>query len=147
MSTTSLLNSAIEKLTQRNDSGSPLVFNSDEALKQQKRLKQKVKDLYIDDLAFIVVGAFLQNVDISIFTNDELKVLLTFDYSSIDAKTKVEKNYLPSANKTPYYDIDNRIINMPFDTINKINSTFKQIHSINKSLSIEYFIGYIITQV
>jgi hypothetical protein len=146
MSTTSLLNSAIIKLTQRSDTNLPLVFNSDGALKQQKKLKQRVRDLYIEDLAFVVVGTFLQNVDLSILTDDELKVLLTFDYSGIDAKTRV-RTYYPSINKTPYYDINNNIVNMPFKSINKINTLFKQLHSINKSLSIEYFISYIVSQI
>lgn len=146
MSTTSLLNSAITKLTQRSDTNLPLIFNSDEALKQQRKLKQRIRDLYIEEAAFIVVGTFLQNVDLNILTDDELKVLLTFDYSSIDAKTSTRQK-TSVANKTPYYDVDNFIINMPFRTINNINSSFKQLHSINKSLSIEYFISYIVTQV
>ena len=146
MSTTSLLNSAILKLTQRTDVSTDLVFNSQEAIKQQKRLRKRIQDLYLDDTSFIVVGTFLQKVDLDIFTDDELKVLLTFDYSSIDAKSR---NQIKTsiANKTPYYDIDNKIINMPFRDINNINTSFKQLHSINKSLSIEYFISYIVTQV
>lgn len=146
MSTTNLLNSAILKLTQRGDTNLPLVFNSDEALKQQKKLRERIQDLYIEQLAFVVVGTFLQNVDLTIFTDDELKVLLTFDYSSIDAKTRV-RSYKHTVNKTPFYDIDKKIINMPFKDVNNINKSFKMLHSINKSLSIEYFISYIVTQV
>ena len=146
MSTTSLLNSAINKLTQRSDTAKPLVFNSDQAIKQQSALKKRIQDLSIDDTAYIVVGAFLQNVDITVLTDDELKVLLLFDYSSIDAKTRI-RTYQPSINKTPYYDIDNNIINMDFKQINTINRNFKSLHSINKNLSIEYFISYIVTQV
>ena len=146
MSTTSLLNSAILKLTQRSDTSLPLIFNSEEAKKQQTRLRKRITDLYLEDTSFIVVGTFLQKVDLQIFTDDELKVLLTFDYSSIDAKSR-NPSRPTVANKTPYYDIDNKIVNMPFRAINNINSSFKQLHSINKSLSIEYFISYIVTQV
>lgn len=146
MSTTSLLNSAITKLTQRPDTAQSLIFNSDQAVKQQTNLRKRIRSNSINDTAYIVVGAFLQNVDISILSDDELKVLLLFDYSSIDAKTRV-RVIRPSINKTPYYDIDNNIINMKLKEINSINTYFKKLHSINKNLSIEYFISYIVTQV
>lgn len=146
MSTTSLLNSAIQKLINRPDKRQALVFNSDASEKQRFEIKKRVTDLYIEELAFIVLGAFLQNVDISQFTNDELKVLLTFDYSSIESISLSPKEK-PPVLKTPYYDLDNKIINLSFGDLNDINKDFLKLHSINKSLSIEYFISYIVSQV
>lgn len=146
MSTTNFLNSAIEKLISRPDTNKTLIFNSDTAEKQRLNIRKRIPDLYLEELSFIVLGAFLQNVDISIFTNDELKVLLTFDYSSIES---VNLSYKPKPPilKTPYYDLDNNIINLSFKNINSINKDFKKLYSIHKSLSIEYFIGYIVSQV
>lgn len=146
MSTTSLLNSAIQKLISRPDKKQALIFNSDASEKQRAAIKKRITDLYIEELSFIALGAFLQNVDISQFTNDELKVLLTFDYSSIES-ISLSSQEKPPIIKTPYYDLDNRLINLSFNDINKINKDFKRLHSINKNLSIEYFISYIVSQV
>ena len=146
MSTTSLLNSAIQKLINRPDTRRLLVFNSDASEKQRAEIRKRIPDLYLEELSFIVLGAFLQNVDIIIFTNDELKVLLTFDYSSIESVT-LSPREKPPILKTPYYDLDNNIINLSLGDINNINKDFKRLHSINKNLSIEYFISYIVSQV
>ena len=146
MSTTSLLNSAIQKLINRPDKRQILVFNSDASEKTIAAIRKRVPDLYIEELSFRVLGAFLQNVNITQFTNDELKVLLTFDYSSIESISLSPKEK-PPVLKTPYYDLDNRIINLSFGDLNKINKDFLRLHSINKSLSIEYFISYIVSQV
>lgn len=146
MSTTSLLNSAVQKLINRPDKKQALVFNSDASEKQRAAIKKRIPDLYLEELSFIVLGAFLQNVDIGQFTNDELKVLLTFDYSSIESISLSPKEKPPIL-KTPYYDLDNKIINLSFENLNKINKDFLRLHSINKSLSIEYLISYIVSQV
>lgn len=146
MSTTNLLNSAIQKLTNRPDKRQALIFNSDASKKQRANIKKRVPDLYIEDLSFVVLGAFLQNVNINDFTNDELKVLLTFDYSSIESVSLSPKER-PSVLKTPYYDLDNKIINLSFKDLSSINRDFLRMHSINKSLSIEYLISYIVSQV
>ena len=146
MSTTSLLNSAIQKLISRPDKSQVLIFNSDSSNKQKAEIKKRITDLYIEELSFTVLGAFLQNVDISEFTDDELKVLLTFDYSSIES-VQLSPSRRSTVIKTPYYDLDNSIINLSFRSINTINKNFKRLHSIHKSLSIEYFVSYIVSQV
>ncbi len=146
MSTTSLLNSAIQKLLSRPDNQKTLIFNSDASEKKRLELRKRVPDLYIEELSFIVLGAFLQNVDLSTFTNDELKVLLTFDYSSIES-VSLSPREKPPILKAPYYDLNNGIINLSLNNINSINREFKRLHSIHKNLSIEYFISYIVSQV
>ena len=146
MSTTSLLNSAIQKLISKPDKSQVLIFNSDSSNKQKAEIKKRITDLYIEELSFTVLGAFLQNVDISEFTDDELKVLLTFDYSSIES-VQLSPSRRSTVIKTPYYDLDNSIINLSFRSINTINKNFKRLHSIHKSLSIEYFVSYIVSQV
>jgi len=146
MSTTSLLNSAIQKLLSRPDNQKTLIFNTDASEKKRLELRKRVPDLYLEELSFIVLGAFLQNVDLATFTNDELKVLLTFDYSSIES-VSLSPREKPPILKTPYYELNNSIINLSLNDINNINKEFKRLHSIHKNLSIEYFISYIVSQI
>jgi len=146
MSTSVLMNSVIEKLTQRPEKTTQLIFNSDNALKKQKELKTRVTSLYIDESSFITLAAFFQNIDISIFTDEELRFLLSFNYSTITA-IKILPNEALTNLKVPYYDLNNTIINMPFNLLNNLGKDFKKLHSINKSLSLEYLISYLISQI
>jgi hypothetical protein len=140
------MNSIISKLSSQTNRNINLIFNSDAAVKQQEKLKKKILDLYFNESSFVVLGTFLQNINLELFTEDELKLLLSFDYASINA-TKVLPNETLSNLKAPFYDLDNTIINMPFYTLNNLNNDFKKLHSINKNLNLEYLISYLINQI
>lgn len=146
MLTSVLMNSIISKLSSQTSRNINLIFNSDAAVKQQENLKKKILDLYFNESSFVVLGTFLQNINLELFTEDELKLLLSFDYASINA-TKVLPNETLSNLKAPFYDLDNTIINMPFYTLNNLNNDFKKLHSINKNLNLEYLISYLINQI
>jgi hypothetical protein len=146
MLTSVLMNSIISKLSSQTNRNINLIFNSDAAVKQQEKLKKKILDLYFNESSFVVLGTFLQNINLELFTEDELKLLLSFDYASINA-TKVLPNETLSNLKAPFYDLDNTIINMPFYTLNNLNNDFKKLHSINKNLNLEYLISYLINQI
>lgn len=146
MSTTALVNSAINKLKNQPNRNSSLIFNSDLAVKKQNELKKRVLELYIQESSFIVLGTFLQNVNLDLFTQDELKVLLSFDYASINSNKVLPNDNLNNL-KSPYYDLNNTIINMSYLELNTLTNDFKKLHSINKSLNIEYLISYLINQI
>ena len=146
MLTSVLMNSIINKLSNQTDRNTSLIFNSDAAIKQQKKLRKKIVDLYFNHSSFVVLGTFLQNIELEVFTEDELKLLLSFDYASINSN-KVLPNETLSNIKAPYYDLDNTIINMPFYILNNLNNDFKKLHSINKNLNLEYLISYLINQI
>lgn len=146
MSISNQINSIISKLTTINSKTDILVFNSEKALIKQLELKQRINKLYIDETNYVVLGTFLQNVNLSLFTEDELFTLISFDYASINA-IKVLPNENVSAVDVPMYDLNKTIINLSFKELNSLNEDFKKLHSINKSLSLEYLISYIVSQV
>lgn len=140
------MNSVINKLSSQTNKTAQLLFNSDPSTKKQKELKKKIPELYIDESSFIVLGSFLQNTNLDLFTQDELKLLLSFDYAGISS-SKVLPNEDLGNTKTPFYDLDNTIINMSFSSLNNLNEDFKKLHSINKNLNLEYLISYLINQI
>lgn len=146
MSISNQINSIISKLSAINSKTDILVFNSEKALIKQLELKQRINKLYIDETNYVVLGTFLQNVNLSLFTEDELFTLISFDYASINA-IKVLPNENVSAVDVPMYDLNKTIINLSFKELNSLNEDFKKLHSINKSLSLEYLISYIVSQV
>lgn len=146
MSISNQINSIISKLSAINSKTDILVFNSEKALTKQLELKQRINKLYINETNYVVLGAFLQNVNLSLFTEDELFTLISFDYASINA-IKVLPNESIQTINTPMYDLNKTIINLSFKELNSLNNDFKKLHSINKSLSLEYLISYIVSQV
>lgn len=146
MSISNQINSIISKLSAINSKTDILVFNSEKALTKQLELKQRINKLYINETNYVVLGTFLQNVNLSLFTEDELFTLISFDYASINA-IKVLPNESIQTINTPMYDLNKTIINLSFKELNNLNNDFKKLHSINKSLSLEYLISYIVSQV
>lgn len=146
MSISNQINSIISKLSAINSKTDILVFNSEKALTKQLELKQRINKLYINETNYVVLGTFLQNVNLSLFTEDELFTLISFDYASINA-IKVLPNESIQTINTPMYDLNKTIINLSFKELNSLNNDFKKLHSINKSLSLEYLISYIVSQV
>lgn len=146
MSISNQINSIISKLSAINSKTDILVFNSEKALTKQLELKQRINKLYINETNYVVLGTFLQNVNLSLFTEDELFTLISFDYASINA-IKVLPNESMQTINTPMYDLNKTIINLSFKELNSLNNDFKKLHSINKSLSLEYLISYIVSQV
>lgn len=146
MSISNQINSIISKLSAINSKTDILVFNSEKALTKQLELKQRINKLYINETNYVVLGTFLQNVNLDLFTEDELFTLISFDYASINA-IKVLPNESIQTTNTPMYDLNKTIINLSFKELNSLNNDFKKLHSINKSLSLEYLISYIVSQV
>lgn len=146
MSISNQINSIISKLSTINSKTDLLVFNSEKALIKQLELKQRINKLYINETNYVVLGTFLQNVNLNLFTENELITLISFDYSSINA-IKILPNENVSAVNVPMYDLNKTIINLSFKELNSLNEDFKKLHSINKSLSLEYLISYIVSQV
>lgn len=146
MSISNQINSIISKLSAINSKTDILVFNSEKALTKQLELKQRINKLYINETNYVVLGTFLQNVNLSLFTEDELFTLISFDYASINAIKVLPNENIQTIN-TPMYDLNKTIINLSFKELNSLNNDFKKLHSINKSLSLEYLISYIVSQV
>jgi hypothetical protein len=141
-----LMNSIVTKLLYQSNKLAPLIFNSDLAIKKQKELKVLITNYQITETAFIVVGTFLQNTDLSNFTKEELTYLLLYNYNSIEA-SKVVNNIHKYDYKQPLYDLDNILINSPINLTSDIQSNFLKLQGINNNLNLEYFINYLISQI
>ena len=138
-------NEVIGKLLSQPLKDRQLVFNSPAANKKFTQLRAIITDIYIDESNIRTVAAFLQFVDLSLFTTDELNYLVRFDYSRIEAQ-----KIIPDLDKqdlnNPYYDLDNTIINIDLDTRRQLRNKFTSLLSINKSLSLAFLVNYIISQ-
>lgn len=146
MSINVLMNSIINKLLTQNTSNNNLVFNSDQAIKKQKELKSIVSNLQINQSSFIVLGAFLQNTNLDLFSKEELKHLLSYNYEDLQS-SKILSNEFKYDYKLPLYDLDNTLINAPYYLSSQIQTNFKKLQGINKNLSLEYLINYLVTQI
>lgn len=146
MPTNVLMNSVINKLNNQSSKRSNLIFNSDQAIKKQKELSLLLKNFQLSKSSLIIVGTFLQNINIGIFTEEELLHLLSYNYDSIESSKVTNNIYNYDYNK-PLYDLDNTLINAPFYLTSAIQKNFKDLQGINKNLSIEYFINYLISQI
>lgn len=142
---TTLINSIINKLSAQSSKTSVLIFNSEQAIKQQKKLKSILIVYQIPENSLIVVAAFLQNINLNIFTEQELVHLLGYNYDSIQA-TKIVANIHNYDHNIPLYDLDNTIINANDLSTSSIRNNFKELQGINKNLSIDYFLNYLISQ-
>jgi hypothetical protein len=140
-----ILNQLVVKLLQRPEKKNSLIFNSEASKRTYRIIKSRIKNNSIDENSFLVVSTFLQNTDTSIFSDEELQTLLMFDYSSITA-SKVLPDKLKVPYTKPIFDLGNKIVNMDYLTITNISSEFLKIHSINKSLSLEFLVSYITNQ-
>ena len=140
-----IITSLINKLLSISSKPSVLIFNTDQAQKKYVELKNLITKLYLEEDSFIIISTFLQNVDLSIFTKDELIALLSFNFSSITSDIILPDIEEPNYN-IPYYDINGYLINTSFDLVTNLDTKFQMLHSINKNLNIEYLIGYIINQ-
>lgn len=138
-----LIQSAITKLLQRPNKKEQLIFGSEDAIKTYNKIKKIATKPALSDHSFLVLSSFLQRTDLSIFTKEELEVLLSFDYSYITGD-KILPNKL--GNSIPMYDVGGTIINLDSNSVASIYRDFLKIHSINKSLSLEYLVSYIINQ-
>lgn len=139
------MNSIINKLLAQPFNSSDLIFNSDAAIKKQKELRKRVPYVNIDEASFTVLGTFLQNSNLDNFTNDELKLLLSYNYNSLNANKLLAQHHKKDTSSF-LYDLNNNLINAPFDLSININKDFKKLHSINKSLNVEYLINYLVSQ-
>jgi hypothetical protein len=140
-----ILNTIITKLVNQSNKIDPLVLNSDPALKKQEDLKRLVIDPQIKETSYIVLGAFLQNINLSIFTNNELRHLLLYNYSSIES-SKIPNNTHEYNFNRPLYDLDDSLINAPPKLNRQIQTNFVNLQSINNNLNIEHLITYLLSQ-
>lgn len=146
MSGTITINAIIDKLLQQPNRINPLQFNSVKSKVKLKELKERITDLYIPETSFAVLSTFLQNTSLSIFTDEELIVLLKFDYSFIENKTITTNQSQQNLNK-PYYDSLGTVINVEVRDRLKINTDFKFLHTINSTLSTEFLISFLLAQI
>ncbi len=146
MSAPATINAIINKLNAQSGRISALQFGSTQAKRKLSQLKARVPQLYIPETSFVVLSTFLQNINLSIFTDQELQVLLGFDYSFIENKTATT---LPVGFDlyNPGYDIQGRLINVSINERLSINNTFQQLLSLNSNLSVGFLINFITNQV
>lgn len=146
MSAPATINAIINKLNAQSGRISALQFGSTQAKRKLSQLKARVPQLYIPETSFVVLSTFLQNINLSIFTDQELQVLLGFDYSFIENKTATT---LPVGFDlyNPGYDIQGRLINVSISERLSINNTFQQLLTMNSTLSVGFLINFITNQV
>jgi len=145
MPSTATVNSAIDKLVAQPNQRMPLIFNSLEANKKYTELTEKLVGVNVSDTNVRALAAFLQFTSISIFTDEEVETLAQFDYCRIE-NSKVVKDVDTQDLNRPYYDLDNQIINLSRAERISIKSKFQRLLSINKQLTLEYLVSYIINQ-
>jgi hypothetical protein len=140
-----LLNTILNKLVSQSNKTTPLVFNSDPALKKQAELKRLVINNQIQETSYVVLGTFLQNINLALFTNKELEHLLLYNYSSIQS-SKIPNNFYTYNFNQPLYDLDNTLINAPSKLTTKIQAEFVKLQGINNNLNLEHLITYLLAQ-
>lgn len=146
MSINVLINSLISKLISQNNITNFLYLNSDQAIKKTKELKTLINNIQISQTSFIVVGAFLQNINLEIFSKEELTHLLLYNYDNIQS-SKILPRLHKYDHKAPLYDLDNVLINSPYYLSSNIQVNFKKLQSINQNFNLEYLINYLTTQI
>lgn len=145
MPSTITVNEVINKLTTQPNKRSTLVLNSLEAIKKYKELLNKITTPNVSDNSLRVLGAFLQHTSLDLFTQEELLTLAQFDYSKIE-NTKIVLDIDNQQLNKPYYDLDDKLINLSLEDNINLKNNFQRLLSINKQLSLEYLISYIINQ-
>lgn len=146
MPTPITINSIIDKLSAQPNRISALQFGTTRAKRKLSELKTRVPQLYIPETSFMVLATFLQNIDLTLFTDEELALLLKFDYAFIENKTVVSIPQKQNLNK-PYYDSSGTLINVGDETRLTVDRDFQLLHTINSTLSVEFLISFILTQV
>lgn len=146
MSTTTTVNNIISKLLSQPNKSVVLYLNGPRVAKQIETLKTRVNKVEIEETAYRSVAAFLQNINLNLFTDEELEVMLKFDYTFLE--NEHDTSYTKQRNLSkPYYDLDGTIINMSIDEELQIDSTFKELHATNKTLSVGFFASFLTIQV
>lgn len=146
MSTTATVNSIVSKLLEQPNKSLPLLLSSPRVDRQYAAIKARVDLVNIEETAYKSVAAFLQNIDLAIFTDEELEVMLKFDYCFIENTYETSKKRQRNLNK-PYYDLGGNIINMSIRNELTIDSTFRELHATNKTHSVGYFASFLLMQV
>ena len=146
MPTPITINSIVDKLAAQPNKIGALQFGTTRAKKKLPELKARIPQLYIPETSFVVLATFFQNIDLSLFTDEELALLLKFDYSFIENKTITVTPTRQNLNK-PYYDSSGTIINVEDETRLNVDRGFQQLHAMNSTLSVEFLISFILTQV
>jgi len=145
MPSTTTVNSAIDKLLAQPNQKFPLIFNSLEANKKYTELLEKLTTTVVSDTNVRVLAAFLQFTSLNIFTDEEIQTLAQFDYCRIE-NSKIVKDLDNQNLNKPYFDLDNQLINISRAERVEIKTTFQKLLSINKQLTLEYLVSYIINQ-
>lgn len=145
MPSTNTVNSTINKLLEQPNQQLPLIFNSLEANKKYIQLNQRLVTVSVSDINVRALAAFLQFTSLDIFTDEELETLVKFDYSQIDSY-KIVKDLDTQNLSTPYFDLNDLLINISRSERINIKPNFQRLLSINKQLTLEYLVSYIINQ-
>lgn len=145
MSNPATLNSIINKLLGLPNTYLTLKFNGPNVEKKVAEIKERISDTTIDSFNYIALGSFLQYVNLSIFTDSELRFLLRLNYSFIE-NNSVVGSLRPFNIFTPMYDNGGTLYNVD-DSRSEVEDTFNKLHSLNKNLSIAYFVSFITTQI
>lgn len=139
------VNAAINKLIAQPNKEKPLIFNSLEANKKYIELTNKLTAVNVSDTNVRVLAAFLQFTSLDIFTDEEIETLAQFDYCRIE-NTKIVKDLDTQDLNRPYFDLNDRLINVSRPDRINIKSNFQRLLSINKQLTLQYLVSYIINQ-
>lgn len=139
------VNSAIDKLVAQPNKQRPLIFNSLEATRKYTELTQRLTTVNVSDVNVRALAGFLQFTSLDIFTDEEIETLAQFDYCRIE-NTKVVKDLDTQDLNRPYFDLDDRLINISRQDRIDIKSNFQRLLSINKQLTLQYLVSYIINQ-
>ncbi len=145
MPSSELMNSVVNKLLNRPNKIAPLIFNSEAANIKTNELKTRIVNYQLSETSYIIIGTFLQNIELNIFTDSELFHLLSYNYESIQSSKILPNNYNYNFKK-PLYDLDNKLINAPYSLSFDIQNNFIRLQGINRILNLEYLANYLIAQ-
>ena len=136
----------IEKLQSLQSSSEiALDFSSPRIDTKEQELRNKVKDNSIDDAAYRVLATYFQNVYLGRFSREELKIMLSFDYSHIENTSL----YIVESSRfdilEPPTDLEASLVNFT-ESVRDVNSTHLKLLSINKTRSFTFFLNYLLEQ-
>lgn len=145
MSSPDTVNAAIDKLVSQPNKQRPLIFNSLEANRKYIELTQRLTAVNISDVNIRALAGFLQFTSLDLFTDEEIEALAKFDYCKID-NNKIVSSVDTQDLARPYFDLNDRLINISRQDRINIKSDFQRLLSINKQLTLQYLVSYIINQ-
>lgn len=144
MSNTTVQSLVVKLQSLQKRSQASLDFNSPNINTKERELRNLVKDNSIDDISYRVVATYFQNVYLNKFTVEELKLILSFDYTHLE-NTNVLDNSKSFDILNPPTDL-NRSIKDFSESLYEVNTNHLKLLSVNKTRLISFFINYLLEQ-